>query len=129
MTLTQWFRAYYFNPLTRTMRSAKRPLPQPLIILVTQVTTMVLIGMWHGVTAGFALWGLWHGIGLFIQNRWSDFMRTRISFGEESQIGRLVLKYTGTFLTFNFVSLGWLFFALPTPALAWSAALKLFGAA
>lgn len=129
MTLTQWFRAYYFNPLTRALRSANRPVPQSLVILVTQVSTMVLIGLWHGVTAGFALWGLWHGIGLFIHNRWSDFMRTRMPSWGESQTGQLVLKYTSIFLTFNFVSLGWLFFILPTPVLVWRAALKLFGVA
>ncbi len=129
MTLTQWFRAYYFNPLTRAMRSSKKPLPQSLIILVTQISTMILIGLWHGVTAGFALWGLWHGIGLFIQNRWSDFMRTRMPSWGDSQTGQLVLNYTSIFLTFNFVSLGWLFFILPAPALAWRAALRLFGVA
>jgi len=129
MTLTQWFRAYYFNPLTRVLRSSKRALPLSLIILVTQVSTMVLIGLWHGMTAGFALWGLWHGIGLFIQNRWSDFMRTRAPLGEEPGMRQTVLKYAGVFLTFNFVSLGWLFFILPTPALAWRAALKLLGVA
>jgi len=127
MTLTQWFRAYYFNPLTRAMRSAKQPMPQFLVILITQVSTMALIGLWHGVTAGFVIWGLWHGIGLFVQNRWSDFMRTRRSFQNESSTRQLALKYAGIFLTFHFVSIGWLFFVLSTPALVWQAALKLFG--
>src|SRR6185503_7918502 len=26
MTLTQWFRSYFFNPITRSLRSADRPL-------------------------------------------------------------------------------------------------------
>jgi alginate O-acetyltransferase complex protein AlgI len=32
MTLTQWFRAYYFNPVTRWLRTGARPLPMALII-------------------------------------------------------------------------------------------------
>ena len=127
MTLTQWFRAYFFNPLTRTLRSRETPLPANLIIFVTQVSTMILIGLWHGMTAGFALWGLWHGLGLFLQNRWSEFARTRMNFGEGSGSRPMILRYAGIFLTFNFVSLGWLFFIMPTPASAWTAALKLFG--
>ncbi len=127
MTLTQWFRAYYFNPLTRSLRSSKHLLPQLLIIFAAQVSAMVLIGLWHGVTESFVLWGLWHGFGLFVQNRWSDFARTRMHGLGQVGIGQLVFKFTGVFLTFNFVSLGWLFFILPTPALAWQAALKLFG--
>jgi D-alanyl-lipoteichoic acid acyltransferase DltB (MBOAT superfamily) len=127
MTLTQWFRSYFFNPLTRVLRSSDRPLPASLIILITQITTMVLIGLWHGMTTSFVLWGLWHGFGLFVQNRWSAIVRERESSWKESIFAQMTLKYSGMFLTFNFVSLGWLFFALSTPALAWSAMLKLFG--
>jgi D-alanyl-lipoteichoic acid acyltransferase DltB (MBOAT superfamily) len=50
MTLTQWFRSYYFNPLTRAMRTAKRPLPSWAMIFFAQMSTMLLIGLWHGVT-------------------------------------------------------------------------------
>ena len=57
ITLTQWFRSYFFNPLGRAIRSAKRPWPTWLTILLAQLTTMVLIGLWHGVTPGFAIWG------------------------------------------------------------------------
>jgi alginate O-acetyltransferase complex protein AlgI len=88
---------------------------------------MVLIGLWHGVTAGFAIWGLWHGVGLFIQNRWSEFARNHTPAWTRSQSGQIFVKAVGVFLTFNFVSLGWLFFNLSSPALAWLAMKKLFG--
>jgi alginate O-acetyltransferase complex protein AlgI len=115
MTLTQWFRSYFFHPLTRAMRSSDRPTSVPLMILVAQISTMVLIGLWHGVTAGFVLWGLWHGTGLFIQNRWSNYMKDRIPAWGKTRVGQAALSYAGVFLTFHFVSLGWLFFTLPTP--------------
>jgi D-alanyl-lipoteichoic acid acyltransferase DltB (MBOAT superfamily) len=129
MTLTQWFRSYFFNPITRWMRSVKRPIPQVLMILLAQVATMVLIGLWHGMTLSFLFWGLWHGIGLFIHNRWSEWMRTRLPAWCKTSWGAVVWNYTGIFLTFQYVTLGWLFFCLSTPALAWSALLKLFGVA
>ena len=112
MTLTQWFRAYFFNPLTRALRSGKRPLPIPAIIFVTQVATMVLIGLWHGVTLNFVVWGLWHGLGLFVHNRWSDLTRAR--FAALSPRWQAVLNMGGVLLTFNFIAIGWVFFALPT---------------
>jgi alginate O-acetyltransferase complex protein AlgI len=129
MTLTQWFRSYFFNPLTRAMRSSKRPMPTYLAILVAQISTMVLIGLWHGMTAGFLFWGLWHGAGLFIQNRWSDYMKSHLPVWGKTAPGQILLRYSGIFLTFNFVSLGWLFFALPTSAQVWSAVAVLFGIA
>src|SRR5690242_15225101 len=70
MTLTQWFRSYFFNPFNRWMRGFKN-IPAWIMILIGQVATMLLIGLWHGITLNFVLWGLWHGFGLFVQNRWS----------------------------------------------------------
>jgi alginate O-acetyltransferase complex protein AlgI len=127
MSLTQWFRTYYFNPVTRALRSAKPSIPVWVIVLFTQITTMVLIGLWHGITTGFALWGLWHGIGLFIQNRWSDFFRTRQPAWTQTPELQRVVQVFNVFLTFNFVALGWLFFTLASPAYAWLAMKKLFG--
>lgn len=124
ITLTQWFRAYFFNPLTRWMRTKNYSIP--VIIFVTQLSTMSLIGLWHGVSWNFLLWGIWHGLGLFIQNRWSEFMRPRLT-APLSPRRQLLLNGIGIFLTFNFVSLGWLFFTLPSPQLAMTAMAKLFG--
>jgi len=127
MTLTQWFRTYFFNPLARLLRSGALSIPVSMMILIAQVSTMVLIGLWHGATAGFVLWGLWHGAGLFIQNRWSDFMKAHLPPQGHTLAGQRVLTSAGTFLTFNFVSLGWLFFTLPTPEGVWNVLAVLFG--
>ena len=127
MTLTQWFRAYFFNPLTRTMRSGKKPAPVWLVILVTQVATMTLIGLWHGMTLNFILWGAWHGLGLFIQNRWSDWTKplsARIQ--EKPRLNKAVTIFT-TLLTFQFVALGWVWFALPSIASSLQVFARLFG--
>ena len=78
MTLAQWFRTYVFNPLTRSLRTRPHQLPTWLIIFFGQVSTMALIGLWHGITWNFLIWGLWHGLGLFVHNRWSEWSRRRI---------------------------------------------------
>ncbi len=127
MTLTQWFRAYVFNPFTRAVRTAKRPWPVWLVILIAQLMTMTLIGLWHGVTLTFILWGLWHGVGLFAHNRWSDFMRPRVPVWMQSGVGLRTANVVGVILTFNYVALGWTFFSLSTPAVAWLAIRKLLG--
>jgi len=129
MTLTQWFRSYFFNPVTRFLRSSKHRLPIPVIIFVTQLGTMLLIGLWHGVTWNFILWGLWHGVGLFLQNRWSEFLRPRLIGIENRKWLNLCVSGLSTFLTFQYVALGWVWFALPDPVLSWQVFLKLFGLA
>lgn len=126
MTLTQWFRSYLFNPVTRVLRSG-RSIPSYFVILNAQLVTMVTIGLWHGVTWNYVLWGIWHGLGLFIQNRWSYFLRSRVTPDEKTRPIQHRFDPLNAFLTFNYVSLGWLFFMLPTPQLAWQTMFKLFG--
>ena len=126
MTLTQWFRAYFFNPFNRWMRSYKT-IPAWMMILAGQVATMLLIGLWHGITLNFIFWGLWHGVGLFLHNRWSDFVRTRLpTLGQNPRL-QPILRIGGILLTFHFVALGWVFFALSEPALSLRVFGKLFG--
>ncbi|MBA4385132.1 MAG: hypothetical protein C0410_10390 [Anaerolinea sp.] len=127
MTLTQWFRAYFFNPFTRALRSAKKPVPVWMVILITQVATMTLIGVWHGITLNFVLWGLWHGLGMFIQNRWSDWTKPlSVRIQEKPVLNKVVTIFT-TLLTFQFVALGWVWFALPSMDLSLRVFSRLFG--
>jgi alginate O-acetyltransferase complex protein AlgI len=108
ITLAQWFRAYYFNPLTRWLRT--RQVQVWLIILIGQLSTMALIGLWHGITLNFLAWGLWHGTGLFAHNLWAQFCKARNLTIDERIAGPL-----GVATTFLYVSLGWVWFALPAP--------------
>ncbi len=126
MTLTQWFRSYLFNPLTRALRM-NPSIPAYVVILITQVTTMITIGLWHGITPNYVLWGLWHGIGLFVQNRWSEFFRRRAAPDRLTPPTQRGLDFIHTFLTFSYVSLGWLFFIFPTPELVLQVFIRLMG--
>ena len=52
MTLTQWIRSYFFNPFNRWVRGFNS-LPAWTMLLAGQVATMLVIGLWHGVTVNF----------------------------------------------------------------------------
>jgi alginate O-acetyltransferase complex protein AlgI len=127
MTLAQWFRAYFFNPATRNLRTRPQCLPTWLIILLGQMGTMLLIGLWHGITWNFVAWGAWHGFGLFVHNRWTDWLRPRMADRQVSQAMQRLLQASGWLLTFHYVALGWVWFALPDISLSWQVFLKLFG--
>lgn len=127
ITLTQWFRAYFFNPLTRSLRTTSRKLPMWAVILLSQVGTMLLIGLWHGMTWNFLAWGIWHGIGLFIHNRWSNWVRTHLGNLTIPSGVKPGLAIGGWFFTFHYVALGWVWFALPDLELAGSVFQRLAG--
>lgn len=127
MSLTQWFRGYFFNPCVRWLRTGRLKLSAAGVLLVTQVATFVLIGLWHGVTVNFVLWGLWHGVGLFAQNRWTEATRGWFAAREFSPFARGALQAFSILLTFHYVVLGWVFFLLPTPGMAVAVFKTLFG--
>ena len=123
ITLTQWFRAYFFNPLQRFFRTRVKAMPIWALILLLQITTMVLIGLWHGMIPNFILWGIWHGFGLFIHNRWKAQMGAKISPWLNTPKKQQIASLFGILLTFHYVTLGWIFFVLPMEQIP--AALKL----
>lgn len=127
ITLAQWFRAYVFNPLTRSMRSGSHRYPVWLVILAGQTVTMLLLGLWHGISWNYAIWGLWHAAGLFIHNRWSDWVRPKLAWAEDNRPVKVGLTLSGWFLTFQYVTLGWVWFALPDIPSAIRVFGKLFG--
>jgi len=124
MTLTNWFRAYFFNPISRYLR--KKKTPAIFILFITQVSTMVLVGLWHGITINFVIWGLWHGLGLLFQNRWSDWAKKHLPPPSEKGYQK-IRNAVGVFLTFHYVTLGWIWFVLPSPETSWEFLALLFG--
>ncbi len=130
ITLTQWFRTYYFNPVARYLRSQKKQLPAGVIIFFTQVTTMLLIALWHGISWNFVIWGLWNGLGMFFHNRWQEWRKNHANTAEEkltSSFGTAVRHWGSVFLTFNFIALGWIWFAIPNVGTCLSVFAHLFG--
>ena len=113
-TLSAWARWYIFSPLSRWLLSRK-PKPSPtLIVLITQTATMITIGMWHGISLNFLVWGLWHGVGLFVHKQWTDRTRKWYRGLNDKPAQKRAWTLVGWFLTFHFVVLGWVWFALPS---------------
>jgi alginate O-acetyltransferase complex protein AlgI len=107
-TLSNWMRDYVFFPLARAARKNAPRVPADLVLLTCHLTTMVLIGLWHGLFAAYAMWGAWHGIGLFLAKKWSDRRRGR----PPRRLAGL-RRAAATVVTFQFVTIGWIFFYAP----------------
>ncbi len=126
-TLSAWARTYVFSPLSRALLQRKPRPSTTLIVFIAQLGTMITIGLWHGFTWTYFIWGVWHGTGLFIHKQWSG--RTRKWYRGLKTKPRQLRAWTlfSWFLTFHFVLLGWVWFLLPTPASAIELFGKLFG--
>lgn len=125
ITLSEWVRAYVFLPLSRALLRRKPRLPNALVLFISHLVTMMVMGLWHGVTWTFLIWGVWHGVGLFLHKQWSD--RTRLRVMKLPAPYRSLWTFISIGLTFHFVLLGWVWFVLPDVALATQTLRRLFG--
>ena len=127
ITLGSWVRFYIFTPLSRwLLRKTWRP-SNPVIVLTAQLSTMAVIGLWHGITWNFFIWGIWHGLGLFAHKMWSDNTRGWHRNLAVHPRRKKTWTFISWFLTFNFVILGWVWFALPSVRLSLDTFGHLFG--
>jgi alginate O-acetyltransferase complex protein AlgI len=65
MSLSFWLRDYLFNRIAR-----RKWLAPGRQMLLASFLTMVVCGAWHGLQAGFLLWGALHGAVLVIERLW-----------------------------------------------------------
>jgi D-alanyl-lipoteichoic acid acyltransferase DltB (MBOAT superfamily) len=63
ITLGMFFRDYVYVPLGGSRRGWPRH-------AANLMTTMLLVGLWHGAAWRFVLWGALHGIYLVVHNLW-----------------------------------------------------------
>lgn len=104
ITLSSWLRDYLYIPLGGNRLGHGRQVANLLL-------TMGLGGLWHGANWTFVLWGLLHGAGIALTHalRW---------LGLDRAVAR-VPRWLLVFVTFNFVSFGWILFRAPDLATAW----------
>jgi alginate O-acetyltransferase complex protein AlgI len=93
ITLSNFARDYIYIPLGGNRKGILRKYFNLLV-------AMIFIGLWHGPTLNFILWGTFQGLGLVFTHFLEDF--TIFNFKK--------WKKFSTVLTFIFVSLTWIFF-------------------
>jgi len=98
ISLTQWFRIYLFSPLSRFLIQRWGATRKTIAQYTANIVTMTLVGLWHGASAWFVLWGVYHGVLLNI-NAWAERKRLRVVGSWISQVA-----------TFIAVMFGWSFF-------------------
>lgn len=127
MTLSSWVRFYVFFPLSRSLLRLKRRPNPTLVVLIAHLSTMIVIGLWHGITVNFLIWGVWHGLGLFVHKLWSDRTRKHYRQLQQHLFRKRAWMAAGMVLTFHYVALGWVWFSLPDFSTAADVFLKLWG--
>lgn len=70
ITLSTWFRDYAFLPL----EIATRGNPNPTVrVSINLLVMMLLVGLWHGPSWNFVLFGAIHGLALVLHKMWTTW--------------------------------------------------------
>jgi alginate O-acetyltransferase complex protein AlgI len=65
MTLSNWLKTYVYNPLlSLMMKRASTPALDPYLAVVAFFVTFFLVGIWHGRTSIFLVFGFLQGLGV-----------------------------------------------------------------
>ncbi len=99
IALSTWFRDYVYIPLGGNRKGKWRTYLNSFI-------TMLLSGLWHGASWMFVIWGALHGIGLIIHKA-SKWWLDKIP-------NTWYVKLAAFFITFLYVTIGWVFFRSPS---------------
>ena len=101
MSLSSWLRDYLYIPLGGSRFGTLTTYRNIMI-------TMALGGLWHGASWSFLIWGVLHGAALMIERALGV-----TSEGKSHPRSPLAAAF-GWFLTFQFVSIAWVFFRAPS---------------
>jgi D-alanyl-lipoteichoic acid acyltransferase DltB (MBOAT superfamily) len=110
ITLSNWLRDYIYFPLSRTIAKKTPQYSRFLNLVLPPLVTMLVSGMWHGLTWGMLAWGFLHGLYQIIERLPS--MKKSITPLNEQPKWR---QWLGTGTTFIFASLAWLPFHTTIP--------------
>jgi D-alanyl-lipoteichoic acid acyltransferase DltB (MBOAT superfamily) len=96
VTVSYWFRDYIFYPLTKKDQAPSR-------IFWSLMLTVFLIGLWHGPSLNWILWGLFNGV-FIILDYWTRKHRKRLI--ARSGLGRfpLIINFGSVLLTTSLVT-------------------------
>lgn len=101
MTLSNWFKVYVFNPLLKslTMRFQTGIAP-PVLGVIAFFVTFLVMGMWHGTTSVFLVYGLVLGAGASANKMWQIGMTRYLGKKRYREIsGSLVYAAVSTGMT------------------------------
>lgn len=107
VSFSSWILDYVFKPLQMLWRR-QGTLGTAGALLVTFAAS----GVWHGAAWNYVVWGLLHGTYMAVEALWRPYRKRFVRWLRFD--GTPVLLLAQRAVTFNLVSLAWVFFRAPT---------------
>jgi alginate O-acetyltransferase complex protein AlgI len=104
MTLSNWFKLYLFNPfLMFLMARVPAPALTAYLGVIAFFVTFLVMGVWHGTTRVFVIYGLLMGAGASVNKLWQIFCTGRLGKKRYKALGQTTAySYAARGLTFAY---------------------------
>lgn len=113
ISLSNWLRDYLFFPISRAMMRRSSSGTNLLTLAVPPLVTMLVSGLWHGLSWNLLVWGGLHGLFL-LGERLFGLLKRPVPLNEQSRWQKIL----GLVITFTLTILAWLPFRMSIP-IAW----------
>ena len=112
ITLSTWLKIYVYNPVLRTlMGKIQSQAIQPYIGVFGFFVTFFLVGIWHGRTSEFVVFGLLQGGGVAVNKLWQIWITNRLGRKKYRSVSQTPLYLAlGRGLTFTWFGFTLLWF-------------------
>ncbi|MBZ0282664.1 MAG: MBOAT family protein [Anaerolineae bacterium] len=112
ISLSSWLRDYVFLPMSRSLLKRWGTRWSNLIVIIANLTTMIISGLWHGANWTFIAWGALLGMYVIVSRQFQGKARPLLK--HPSAIVRNVFIGLRILLTFHLILLAWVVFRADT---------------
>lgn len=104
MSFGVWIRHYVFTPLSKDLLSRTSPSVHNMMLAFIVIVTFVIVGMWHGTTSNFLIFGILHGAAIIFTALYGKLLRSLLGkAGRKAFESHPVINSLSTVLCFHFV--------------------------
>jgi len=110
MSFGIWVRHYVFTPLSTFLIKRAPPRFGGLMMAITVMVTFYLVGLWHGPTSNFVVFGLLQGAGVVVSASFGRWLKRRVGKTTHKAIeAHQGLRWLAISLCFSFTCATFLF--------------------
>jgi len=106
ITLSDWFKTYLFNPLMSWLLSLPKPPGRIATGVIAFFVTFLAMGIWHGTTNAFVIYGVMLGGGVAATKLYQDTLTKRLGKKPAAALrSRPTYAFAGRVVTFSYFAL------------------------
>jgi len=110
ITLAAWLRTCVYTPMTKLL-GGRFGQQHVSLYIVPPMLTMLVCGLWHGISPRFIIWGVMHGVGLVLHQ---SYKSTLALWWPDTFRQSVIYRLLAWLATHAYVSAAWVFF-FPSP--------------